>query len=56
MFGFRQVCTERPRLMCPAGQSPTFDFSTERWLCRATCDNTTYDRVLLDGLVLCVPC
>lgn len=56
MFGFRQVCTERPRLQCPMGQSPTFDFSTERWVCRPTCDNTTYDRIWLDGRVVCIPC
>lgn len=56
MFGFRRVCTTRPRITCPAGQSPTFDFSSERWVCRPTCNNTTYDRIILDGALVCIPC
>ncbi len=56
MFGFRRVCTGRPTIMCPTGQVPTFDFGSERWVCRPTCNNTTYDRIFLDGAVVCIPC
>jgi hypothetical protein len=56
MFGFRRVCTQRPNIMCPSGQVPTFDFGSERWLCRPTCNNTTYDRINLGGLLVCIPC
>lgn len=56
MFGFRRVCAQRPRITCPSGQVPTFDFNSERWVCRPTCNNTTYDRILLDGAIVCIPC
>jgi hypothetical protein len=56
MFGFRRVCAQRPTITCGGGQVPTFDFSTERWVCRPTCSNTTYDRIILNGLLVCIPC
>jgi hypothetical protein len=56
IYGGANVCTERPRLTCPGGQSPTFVYETQTWECRPTCDNTLYDRILLDGAVVCVPC
>ncbi len=56
MFDFRRVCAPRPTITCPTGQSPTFDFNSERWVCRPTCDNTTYDRIILNGRIVCIPC
>lgn len=56
MYGFRRVCAPRPPSSCPMGQVPTFDAATEQWVCRTTCNNTTYDQVLLGGAVVCVPC
>ena len=56
IYGGLNVCTERPRITCPAGQSPTFVYETESWVCRPTCNNTLYDRVVLDGAVVCIPC
>jgi hypothetical protein len=56
IYGGLNVCTERPRLSCPGGQSPTFVYETQEWVCRPTCDNTLYDRIVLDGAVVCVPC
>ena len=56
IYGGMNVCTGRPDLRCPAGQSPTFVYETQEWSCRATCNNTLYDRIVLDGLVVCVPC
>jgi len=56
IYGGLNVCTERPRLTCPGGQSPTFVYETQEWVCRPTCNNTLYDQIFLDGQVVCIPC
>lgn len=57
LFGGLNVCTGRPPMtMCPVGETQTFVFETETWTCRPTCSNTTYDQVILDGEVVCIPC
>ena len=57
LFGGQNVCTGRPPdLMCPRGQTPTFVYETQRWTCRPTCMNTTYDLVTIGGEVVCIPC
>ncbi len=56
IYSGRNVCAGRPDESCPSGQSPTFVYETEAWECRPTCDNTLYDRIYLDGALVCVPC
>ena len=57
LFGGQNVCTGRPpTTSCPMGQVQTFDYATEAWLCRPICNNTTYDRIVIDGAVVCIPC
>ncbi len=56
IFGGRNVCAGIPDITCPSGQVPTFVEETETWQCRATCNNGLYDRINLDGMLVCVPC
>jgi len=56
IYGGRNVCAGRPMLSCSSGQVPTFVYETQVWQCRATCDNSLYDRIMIDGLLVCVPC
>lgn len=56
IYGGQNVCTERPRSSCPSGQSPTFVYETQTWVCRPTCNNTLYDQIVLEGQVVCIPC
>lgn len=56
LFDGENVCAGPPDVSCPSGQVPTFDHRTEDWVCRATCSNTDYDRVYLDGALICIPC
>jgi hypothetical protein len=56
IYGGQNVCAPRPRISCPTGQSPTWVYEMRTWECRRTCDNTLYDRIRLDGQVVCVPC
>ncbi len=57
LFGGQARCAGRPpTTACPTGQSWTYVFETDAWECLPTCANTTYDRILLDGAIVCVPC
>lgn len=56
IFGGERVCTDVPENNCPSGQVPTFEIETRMWECDATCDNGLYDRQLIDGALVCVPC
>lgn len=56
IYGFQRRCAPRPPPDCPSGQVQTFREDTEQWRCDPTCDNTLYDRVWLDGQLVCVPC
>ena len=56
IYGFQRRCAPRPPPTCPSGQVQTFREDTETWVCNTTCDNTLYDRVWLDGQLVCVPC
>ena len=56
IYGGRNVCADRPDVTCPSGQVPTFVYETQRWSCRPTCDDGLYDRPILDGSLVCVPC
>lgn len=56
LYGYQQHCADRPDPECPSGQVPTFNAEMQRWVCDETCDNGQYDRVWLDGELVCVPC
>jgi len=56
IYGGRNVCAGRPMMSCPTGQVPTFVEETEVWECRPTCSDALYDRIMLDGSIVCVPC
>lgn len=56
LFGGLRVCAPDPDLACGGGQVPTFLEQERSWSCQATCDNSLYDQVLLDGNLVCVPC
>ncbi len=57
IYGGRNVCAPNtPMTPCPSGQSWTFREESETWECRATCDNSLYDRITIGGGVVCVPC
>lgn len=56
LFGFQNHCADRPSFSCPSGQVPTFVRETETWQCRTTCNNGLYDRITVDGVLLCIPC
>lgn len=56
IYGFERRCAPRPPGPCPEGQVQTFVEGQEQWECRTTCNNGQYDRVVLDGQLVCVPC
>lgn len=56
LYAGERVCGEPPDLRCPSGETPTFVAEDRDWSCRATCNNGLYDQILLDELLVCVPC
>ncbi len=56
IYGGQNVCASYPRISCSIGTVPTFVLETETWECRATCNNTLYDQLTLEGRTVCVPC
>lgn len=56
LFEYERVCADGPELICPPGEVPTFDEGARHWVCLPTCDNTDYDVVYANGMMVCVPC
>jgi len=56
LYGFRRVCAGPPDIVCTGSQVPTFLSDEQRWSCEPLCNNTLYDRVLHNGLLVCLPC
>lgn len=56
LYDGERVCAPRPNVVCGSGTTPTFEVDRRRWECLPTCNNGQYDRVMLDGQLVCVPC
>ena len=56
IYGGERRCAGIPTVSCPSGQVPTFVYEMETWECRPTCDNGLYDRIYVEGGLVCVPC
>ena len=56
LFAGLRRCANTPNLMCPQGTVPTFTWPQETWQCATTCNNGLYDRVYINGTLVCVPC
>jgi hypothetical protein len=56
LFSGENRCAGYPDLVCAGGTVPTFLAGVETWSCVTTCNNTDYDRILLDGSTVCIPC
>lgn len=56
IFDGERVCGEPPDLRCGSGETPTFVAEDRAWSCRETCNNGLYDQILVDQLLICVPC
>lgn len=55
LFDYLRLCAPRPDVSC-TGDVPTFDVDARAWQCAPACNNGTYDRVYIDGDLVCVPC
>lgn len=55
LFDYLRLCAPRPDVTC-TGDVPTFDVDARAWQCAPACNNGTYDRVYIDGDLVCVPC
>lgn len=56
IYNNARICTDRPHLACPSGETPTFVYESRTWACRPTCDNGLYDQIHYMGVLVCVPC
>lgn len=57
LFDYLRLCAPRPDVSCPGAiDVPTFDVDGRAWECAPECNNGTYDRVYIDGDLVCVPC
>lgn len=56
LYGFKRVCAGPPDIICTGSQVPTFLANEQIWSCEPICDNTLYDRIFHNGLLVCLPC
>ncbi|MFK7999254.1 MAG: hypothetical protein AB8H86_06635 [Polyangiales bacterium] len=56
LYGFKRVCAGPPDIVCGGSQVPTFLANEQVWSCEPICDNTLYDRIFHNGLLVCLPC
>jgi hypothetical protein len=64
-FGNERYCVEYPEIECPPDQVPTWVYEDQKWECRNTCNNGTYDQHTISQpqpgggtaqQMVCVPC